>query len=48
MAGGAFIQLVYISLLATNCSLNNNLDCYGAHEKNEFEKRQLYRVGQLL
>lgn len=48
MAGGAFIQLVYISLLATNYSLNNNLDCYGVHEKNEFEKKYLYRVGQLL
>lgn len=50
MAGGAFIQLVYISLFATDYVLTEDSEksINGAYEKNGFEKERLYSFGQLL
>lgn len=50
LAGGAFIQLVYISLFATNYVLNEDSEVRinGVCEKRGFEKERLYSFGQLL
>lgn len=50
MAGGSFIQLVYIGLFATDYMLTDDsgMSINGVYEKNEFEKKRLYSFGQLL
>jgi hypothetical protein len=49
MAGAAFIQLVYISLYASNYSLTESKEVlnYGS-EQNETDRKSLYSLGKLL